>query len=65
MPTKIDVVSSTVQYIGSTALSGLAADPVWSIIKITVTGDDTDIEKPVGITPKKGVWNDRTTYTYG
>lgn len=64
MPTKIDEASSTVSYIGITNQGNTDAAPVWTIIKSTLVGTETSYEVPVGITPGRAVWDDRTTYTY-
>jgi len=66
MPVKIDKVSTTLTYIGSTSGGSNTSDAVWQILRITTSGDDTDIESPINAKDKKGgIWDDRTTYTYG
>ena len=65
MPVKIDTASSTLTYIGVTRVSNLTSDPVWTILRLTDIGNDTDIETPTDAIAKNAIWDNRTTYNYG
>jgi len=65
MPVLIDEVSTTLSYIGIANEGSATADEVWEILKLD-TSSGLSLTKTTDAKDRKGgIWDDRTTYTYG
>lgn len=62
--TRVDVVSSSVIYLGEAIPGTDASDPLWLIKKITIIGGAISILCANGSSEHNQVWNDRSSLTY-
>jgi len=62
--TLVDEVSDTECYVGKAARGSATSAEVWSIQKISVSGNVTTIAWPSKSDRFEFVWDDRATYTY-
>jgi len=65
MAVKLDQATSTVLYIGKTEKGNSTAAPVWTITRLSTSGNIDTLHDVVDLKAGKHVWDDRTTYTYG
>lgn len=63
--TRLDVVSSTVMYVGKAAIGASESDPVWKIQKIEMdAGGGLKTLHVDGKSINNSTWANRATYTY-
>lgn len=60
----IDEVSTSVSYIGFSEIGSSTANPVWRILKITVSGTITELLHADGDGAYDNIWDNRASLTY-
>lgn len=56
--------TANTRYVGKAKAGSATSDPVWSILVYDTSGDG-EVKYPTDVDLDKGIWDNRTSYTYG
>lgn len=61
---RYEKVSPNLAYLGKAASGSLPSDPVWSIDKLDIVGENVDVTQAQGDPSFSYIWDNRASYIY-